>query len=480
MMGKPGKVGWVIVGIPRRWLGLDSSFIVRHISESQPGRQSMAGRWIANFSMMALAASAFAAEPVGVNKPGDLPPLVIPATGDAGQLPQGKSVSRPLQEAERSDTPEIKPVEPPGKLDAELIRTEAEKPLGASWSSYELLVWWPKAQSLPPLVTAGRGPNAPALGGPNTMLLVGGSAIDSINIAGGRFTFGSPVNESQTAGLAITYFFLGSRTASVTIDERSRAIGRPYLDTTGLPAAIPVSLPGGPAGTVTASTSSRATGWEVNGIANLYSGPELRLNAIAGYRYFMINEGLRVDQTAWLPPSPNGPAIMASIADQFDAHNRFHGGQLGLTADLSQGPVFVEATGKVALGQATNVVQVSGQSVALAAGFPIPAVQYFNSGVLAQPTNSGRFVRNSFAVLPEASLKVGYRFQDRSRLYVGYNFIYLSEAVRPGDQVDTTLDPGQVALFPRPGGVAVERPVPTLVRSDFWVQGLMFGVEYRY
>ena len=441
----------------------------------------MAGRWIAIFGTLALAGSAWAAEPLAVAKPGDLPPFGIPTTGDAGPLPTGKSVSRPLQVVEPPELIEAKPADKPGQLDADLIRKEADKPLGASWSSYEVLVWWPKTSALPPLATAGRGPNAPTLGGPNTLVLVGGGTSESRDVAGGRFTFGSPVNEAQTAGLAVTYFFLGSRTSAITIDERTRSIGRPFTDAaTGQPSAFPVNLPGGQIGSLDVSTTSRVTGWEINGIANLYSGPELRLNAIAGYRYFMINEGLRIDQTVLLPGSPNGPAIMASMADQFDAHNRFHGGQFGLTADLSHGPVFVEATGKVALGQATNVVQVSGQTVALAAGFPIPAVQYFNGGVLAQPTNSGRFVRSGFAVLPEATLKVGYRFHDRSRLYVGYNFIYLSEAVRPGDQVDTALDPSQVPLFPKPGGNAVERPVPTLLRSDFWVQGLMFGVQYRY
>jgi hypothetical protein len=63
---------------------------------------------------------------------------------------------------------------------------------------------------------------------------------------------------------------------------------------------------------------------------------------------------------------------------------------------------------------------------------------------------------------------------------VGYNFLYLSEAVRAGDQVDEVVDPAQVPLFGRPTAAVVERPIPVLERSDFWVQGLVFGVEYRY
>jgi hypothetical protein len=133
--------------------------------------------------------------------------------------------------------------------------------------------------------------------------------------------------------------------------------------------------------------------------------------------------------------------------------------------------VFVEMTGKVGFGQTVEVVEVSGQSVALRPGVPLPVVQTFQTGVLGQPSNAGKFTRSAFAVLPEASLKVGYRFKDRSRLYLGYNFLYLSDVVRPGDQVDRSADPA--------GGVAA-RPAPLFAETDFWLQGLLFGLEFRY
>jgi len=269
-------------------------------------------------------------------------------------------------------------------------------------------------------------------------------------------------------------------TVSDVGSSRPRYIARPIVNpVTGRSDVIPVSIPGQLTGSVEVSTTTRATGWEITGVVNLYAGPELRLNALAGYRYFTANEGLRVEQATLFFATPKYPAVVASLADQFDAHNRFHGGQLGLKADLTHGPVFLEATGKVGLGEAINVVRVSGQSVAVIPG--TPAIGFFDGGVLGQQSNAGRFVRSSFAVLPEAIVKVGYRFRDRSRFYVGYNFIYLSEAVRAGDQVDTVVDPSQVPIFSPPGSTGPgDRPAPMLVRSDFWLQGLVFGLEYRY
>jgi hypothetical protein len=464
----------------------------------------MPGRWwVAAVCVLGVAGVGAAADPPGLPPPtplgppaklpaADYPPLGLPSAADGPGLPPGVPVSRPLQPVLLIENPPPTPqmsAKPAGlPTEAEMAKAEEVRPLGKGWQTMELLVWWPKGQPLPPLVTAGRGVAPPVVGGPNTVLLVGGAPIDSPDVSGARFTLGTAVNEAETAGLEVTYMFLGTRTSSASIGDngsaRSRFVARPIVKAvTGEPDAIPVAVPGGFAGLVEADTTTRMTGWEINGVANLYSGPQLRLNAIAGYRYFMVNEGLRVEQTNLFPPAAGQTLpVLTAAADQFDAHNRFHGGQLGLTVDMTNGPIFVEATGKVGLGESIMVVQVSGQTVAVPAGFPLQPPQYFAGGVLAQPTNSGHFVRTAFAVLPEAIVKVGYLFRDRSRLYVGYNFLYLSEAVRPGDQVDPVVDPSQVPLSGRASASALmaERPAPVLTKSDFWVQGLVFGLEYRY
>lgn len=410
-------------------------------------------------------------------------PLALPAP-DAS-IP-GTTVSRPLQPVQVIETP-VAPDAEKLPTEAQMARTEQVRPLGRSWQTFEYLLWWPKAHALPPLVTTSRGNTSPVLGGPNTLVLVGGVESDSANASGARFSVGYSVNDAQTAGLGVTYLFLGTQSESVLVSDagigRPRTIGRPITNAlTRDQDVIPVSVPGVQSGSVEVATTTRLTGWEITGVANLYTSPQVRLNALAGYRYLMVNEGLRIEQTTLFPQNGANPPVLAGIADQFDAHNRFHGGQLGLVADVTHGPVFLEASGKVALGQGIAVVRTSGQTVAISPGVPVPAATFFQAGALGLPTNSGRFVQSGFAVLPEGMVKVGYRFRDRSRFFIGYNFLYLSDAIRPGDQIDTTVDPGQLPLFARGPQIALapERPVPFLVRSDFWVQGLIFGLEYRY
>jgi hypothetical protein len=215
------------------------------------------------------------------------------------------------------------------------------------------------------------------------------------------------------------------------------------------------------AGDVAVSVSGRVTGWEANLVRSLYDGPSVRLNALAGYRYFMLNEGLRVEsRSVGLDGLPG-----FAVADQFDAHNRFHGGQLGLRADVERGPFFAELDAKVGFGRTVEVVRVSGLT-AFDGGPAVPL------GVYGRLSNSGRTSRASFAVLPEAGLRVGWRLGQKSRVFLGYTVMYLSDAVRPGDQLDRVLDLSA-------GGFG-DRPAPLFVRNDFWVQGLSLGLEWRY
>jgi hypothetical protein len=109
------------------------------------------------------------------------------------------------------------------------------------------------------------------------------------------------------------------------------------------------------------------------------------------------------------------------------------------------------------------------------------SVDHSLGGVFALPTNIGRTSHNVFAVVPEGIFKIGIKMGDSGRFFVGYNFIYLSDAVRPGDQVDRSINPTQVAAL-NPAGVlsGIDRPRPLFNRSDFWAQGLMIGLETRY
>ena len=400
-----------------------------------------------------------------------LPPLDLGATLQP-RLPAGVPVSQPLSACEL-------PAEPPPALEdphlsvATLARPDATpRPFGVTWTSLEYLIWYPKGQPVPPVVTAARA--VPALDSPATQILLGGGQEESHPVSGGRFTKGFAINSAGTAALEVGYFFLGTRTDAVSVaapDARGRQLGRPFTDARdGRQGVLPLAGPGF-AGSATLLTNVRVTGWEVNALANLVNAPTLKLHAVGGYRYFQAAEGLRVEQRVF-----DGAGLAAGVADQFDARNAFHGGQLGLVADCSLGGFDLELAGKVALGRNNASVRVGGGTASRNAD---GTVSGFGAGVLALASNSGFAEEGRFAVLPEARVRLGYRFPKGGRVFVGYNFLYLSDAVRPGDQIDPVLDVGQIPLNQRQFGVG-DRPGPLFVRSDFWVQGIVLGAEYRY
>src|SRR5262249_10086225 len=136
-------------------------------------------------------------------------------------------------------------------------------------------------------------------------------------------------------------------------NDQFRAIGLPYINAlTGQEDVLNLARPGLSSSLTTVSVSNRVQGAEANLVANLYAASGIKLHAIAGYRFFQVNEGLRVE-SQWLQyptPASGNYQTLGMIADQIDGHNEFHGGQIGLMTDLHRGMFYIEMTGKAAFG----------------------------------------------------------------------------------------------------------------------------------
>ena len=98
---------------------------------------------------------------------------------------------------------------------------------------------------------------------------------------------------------------------------------------------------------------------------------------------------------------------------------------------------------------------------------------------MARQTNIDEYGDDDFAVVPEVGITLRYQLTCRLRATFGYSFIYWSDVARPGEQIDTRLNPN---LFP-PEQVPFSgalRPRFVFRDTDFWAQGLNFGVDYRW
>ena len=87
--------------------------------------------------------------------------------------------------------------------------------------------------------------------------------------------------------------------------------------------------------------------------------------------------------------------------------------------------------------------------------------------------------RDRFSVVPEVGINVGYQVTDHINVFVGYSYLYWNNVVRPGNEINLALNSTRtpVSLVPPTGPIA---PIFSFRDSDFWAQGVNFGVGLRF
>jgi hypothetical protein len=213
-------------------------------------------------------------------------------------------------------------------------------------------------------------------------------------------------------------------------------------------------------------------GGGISGLSNLCCDPRGRLDLVVGFRYLHLGDEVNVTQdlTALEIASRVTPGTTFVVNDRFATSNDFYGGVIGLSGERRYGPLFVGGKVSVALGGVVQTTTIDGSTV-------IGGVAQAG-GLLALPSNVGRYRTSSFAVVPEAGLRVGFQVTEAARVYGGYNFLYLSSVARAGDQIDPAVNP---QLLP-PRGAVPGPAVPAFPdrTTDFWLQGVNLGVELRF
>ena len=363
-----------------------------------------------------------------------------------------------------------------------------------AWFGADYLLWWVKNGPLPPLVVTGSlaDPFPGALDQPGTRVLFGGSNADYGTFSGLRLGGGVWLDDNRTFAVEGGGFLLDRR--SVGFRAATDPGGNPVLGLSFVNALTGnenVYLSGFPefpiiTGSVAAASRSRLFGWEANAAAAALRGGNLGLDVLAGFRSVGLNEDLQVISTfatnQVFDLGPGVPPLLTpfsgSTFDQFRVNNRFYGPQLGGRLNWAGESLAVSLVGKVALGTMQEVATVGGGSVVNNAGVITSSV----GGIYAQTTNIGRHFHQEFAVVPEVGLNAGWRVTQWLLARVGYNFLYLSTVARPGDLVDRSINPNLVPSDPNsfgtPGGRA--RPAFSFRQTDFWAQGVNFGLELRF
>jgi hypothetical protein len=385
-------------------------------------------------------------------------------------------------------------------------------------------MWWLRGQDLPPLVTAAPPRSKPitadtatpgTIGSRHTRVLFGGDYYDEQQRYGGRISGGWWVDPCQT--FAFEAYFLGLSSAHTdfqasTATGRDVFLARPFFDAIDLgrtallvtgPFLVPIAgadaLLVPVAGGVGVLTSSQFYSGGVVGRKWICGDASNRLDLIGGYRYLNLRERLTINQgselTADLPQEVGAPipaGTRTTRSDLFKTSTQFHGEDLGLRWTYTGDPLTIEVQAKLACGFNLYRATVRGETTYLQ-----PGDREFvtDAGLLALRSNSGGYKDSDFAIAPEVAINFGYNLGRHLRLSAGYTFLYWTQVLRPGDQINPALNPFIIPPTPINTALNPNLPFPTPADvkpqgrtapgfefrpTDLWVHGVNFGVEVRY
>ncbi len=309
----------------------------------------------------------------------------------------------------------------------------------------------------------------------NSQTAIGNTNTNYGAFSGARISLGAWFDEYNNYGFETAFFSLERRSnhqALSSDDNGNPSIGLSYLSAT--PGQIgeyiqPLSAPGAFAADILVSSHLQLWGAEFNGAVCLLRRGGFELTTLAGFRYLDLQENLNITGSS----TDINSGDFFALSDEFSTHNRFYGGQVGARLNWTGGRFSLDATGKLALGATHQSVDIQGTSLTSAGGFS-------PGGFYAQPSNMGHTAANQFGIIPSVELKFSYRITRAVLLFVGYDFLYWNQVVRPGNQMDRNVNVSQSSILSNGILTGPALPGPLFNRSDFWAQGLTVGFEFRF
>lgn len=365
------------------------------------------------------------------------------------------------------------------------------------WFSAEYLMWWQDGMNLPPLVSDGRLSNRAPL--ENGSVLYGDEEVLDGNMNGYRFDFGFWLDNCHTWGIGAGFFGLDREFDRFSAGGGADRVVRPIL--TVLPNdAFPGALGDleeavalvndrdrDHTGTIHVTADSQLSGWDLyvrhftKGNSGCTCGGPCscptqwcsRSEHRFGFRQVQLDEGLGINSNIVIDQTPN-PSLSFALNESFRTRNQFNGIDVGWFHTRSIDYWNFDIGLRIAAGNTNQRVRINGSTVINGTQ---PAV---SGGLLALNSNIGTYERDEFSVIPELNMRLGYQLTDQLRATFGYTFLYWSNVVRPGDQIERIIDQDQVPNSNAP--TPTDRVFPRFAfdNTDYWAQGLSFGLDYRW
>jgi hypothetical protein len=414
------------------------------------------------------------------------------ATGQRQAATRAPATQRAVASAPASHVPQVAPashiVPAPAAAcdDAGIVMSDAYAPGSACgacwplWAQVEYLLWWDKNSDLPPLATTSppntTRDNAGVLGFDTTSILFGGDQNTGDARSGGRLTVGLWLDNCQSLAVFGRGFGLETQTLEFAAASTGADIlARPFFNAfTDEDDALLLGFPNSITGDVRIAQENDANGAQALLRRAYRQGGNYRIDMVYGYRYLGFDESLSIENSLeFIDATAATFGTRIDQSDLFDLENRFHGGELGLMGHSVDGRWTLDFLATVALGSMNQSATLAGSTTTTPRnGTPVSV----NGGLLTQSSNIGVFEDDEFTVVPEATVTLGYFVTPRMDISIGYTFLFVGNVSRPADVIDTAVNlTQQTGSFEGPA-----RPAFLFEDSSYWLQGLNFGLNFRY
>ena len=380
-------------------------------------------------------------------------------------------------------------------------------PPGWLWLRGEYLLWWAKGMSAPPLVTTSPVGTAQSqagvlgTGSTSTVLFGGDQDLLEGSNSGYRVSFGGFFGPCRKFGYQADFYSLSNEEDEFYADANDYGIlARPFFNLNprqggdGDPVAparddselvvFPDLLDGSIRVNAFSDFDSAGARARWNfcckqrcdncgggggcGCQRCGYSPFCKVDFTAGYRHFNLEEGITINENL---RAISGTPGEFDITDSFRTENNFNGAELGFQWEAGVNRWTLEFLSLIAIGNTEQTVSIDGTTLITPSQGSTET--FDDGGLLAYDSEN---VRDTFTMIPSMNVNLGFYLTPRFRFIVGYSVLYWGGVVRPGEHIPTQLNPDAIA----PALDESATPEFAFNETDYWIQGLNLGLDYRW
>lgn len=340
------------------------------------------------------------------------------------------------------------------------------------WVKGDLLLGFRQGRSYPTLVTTDPANEDSQTAGvlPDATILYDGDSENTQMKAGLDLEFGTYLNDCQNIGFGGRYFFFGADEGNFTTNSGVNAIiAVPFFSQAlGANSSLLLAHPdiGGVArtGSIDIQASNEIHGFDA-AVKILYCRNACgKVEFVTGWHTSSVNDFFQMRMQSGAEDLGANQDFV--LIDQFNTENQFNGVILGVLTEHQVCCMTLRGKARVSVGNMHQEVKINGSTSINGVVDPTQP-----GGLFSSESNIGEYNQNQFAAVTEAGLSLGYYITPRTQFTVGYNLMYWSNIVRPGDQIDTVVD--DVNNPPT-------RPAFQFNTTSFWVQSVTLGLNCEF